>query len=239
MNKNNTKRKNEKENKQNQTQYKFIFDMDGTLYQFDGGKSKSFGESTFYANLRVFAIEFIAGELSLTTTAAERLYEELKKAYSGETSLALEYEFDISRYDYFQNTWSRFSPKDYISKNPALPSMFKDLDGRVSVLTAAPRAWAEPVLKYLEVYDFVQNFLYTGEPDIRKPDPEAFLQIARAFGRPANEFISIGDQEYSDIVPAKRAGMKTVIVGSQSENADYQIGTIDDLPILLQQEGLI
>ena len=46
----------------------------------------------------------------------------------------------------------------------------------------------------------------------------------------------VGDREKSDILPAKKLGIKTAIVNSMSQSADYQLKTIYDLEEILLRD---
>lgn len=89
------------------------------------------------------------------------------------------------------------------------------------MLTAAPEAWAYPVLEYLGVGEIFGDNVVTGEPDLRKPDPAVFRKAAGMLQRECCEVISIGDQNESDILPARSLGMLTIRVGVEIEDADY------------------
>jgi FMN phosphatase YigB (HAD superfamily) len=205
----------------------FIFDMDGTLYKFDKGRSENFKSSAFYAEIKRNAFVFLAERLGVTLDAAEKEYERIRQKYNGELSLGVEKEHGISRYEYFENTWDLI-PGDFICSNYTPAMVFMDLKGRAAVLTSAPRVWAVNALKYLKVYNSVKNALFTGEPDIRKPNPEAFMQIADFFGVPPQRIYSVGDQEKTDIIPAKSLGMKTILIGGKSEIADICLPSMED-----------
>ena len=213
----------------------FIFDMDGTLYQFDKSRNKDFGSSIFYSDLRQNIYQLFVNEFGFTESGAIDEYQRIKEKYGGEVSLGVEKEHQIDRYKFFEKTWN-LNPEYYLEKNTILNDIFNCLEDKVAVLTAAPKIWAEKALTYLGIYEFVKDKLFTGEPDLRKPNLEIFRRVAKSFGTEPENVYSIGDQEYSDIIPAKQIGMKTIIVGSKSKHADYQINTIDELLPML--EGL-
>jgi HAD superfamily hydrolase (TIGR01509 family) len=220
-------------------QYKFIFDLDGTLYRFDKGQGQIFATSQFYADLRSNAYAFFMKRCGLSKDAAIVEYEMIKEKYNGEVSLGVEQEYEIDRYDYFANTWN-LNPEEYIEKDNDLPQMFDQLKGRIALLTAAPRIWAINVLAYLDIVDIFEGRFYTGEPDERKPNPRIFQRIADDFGIFPSKVFSIGDQEYSDIAPAKSIGMGTVLIGSaQNSIADYQAGDVKLAINLLRKEGFV
>lgn len=218
-------------------EFRFIFDMDGTLYTgFDKGKSTDFSCSGFYADLKEKAASFFMTRFSLSREEAQKEYERIKTKYKGEVSLGLEWERGIDRYDYFANTWN-LEPELYIEKDENLPELMEQMRGRIALLTAAPRIWAVNVLSFLKLEQAFGDLVYTGEPNIRKPDPLAFKQIVESFDVPPEFVFSIGDQEESDIIPAKSLGMKTIRIGKNiKSSADY---TADDLKkaIMLLKEG--
>jgi len=212
----------------------FIFDLDGTLYSFDKGESKSFGSSKFYADIKQKTFTFFSERLGFPRDLAELEFNRIKEKYNKEVSLGVEREYGINRYEYFANTWN-LNPKNYFDRNPNIRKLFEGLSGKIAILTGAPKVWAAEALQYLDVYDIIQNSLFTGEPDVRKPDPEAFAQIARLNSISPLECVSIGDQESTDIIPAKKLGMKTIIVGKPSEYADFQISKIRELYKILEK----
>lgn len=220
-------------------QYRFIFDMDGTLYHFDKGNGQTFTKSCFYTDLRSNVYSFFMERRGLSRSEALSEFERIKVKYDGEVSLGVEKEYGIDRYDYFGNTWN-LNPNDYIEKDSDLPIILNQLKGKIVLLTAAPLIWAKNVLAYLDIERMFENNLYTGEPNMRKPNPAIFLKIANDLNVPPKYIFSIGDQEHSDIIPAKSIGMKTVLIGvSQNTIADYQANNVKSAINLLRKEGFI
>jgi len=220
-------------------QYRFILDMDGTLYRFDRGQGDMFTASRFYADLRENIYAFFVDRLGIQKSEAIAQYERIKKKYRGEVSLGVEQEFGINRYDYFGNTWN-MDPGGYIEKDADLPVVLDSLKGRLALLTAAPRVWAVNVLAFLEIEDAFEGNIFTGEPDIRKPSPLVFQAVADRLGTTPPYIFSIGDQEQSDIIPAKAIGMRGVLIGSLPESiADYQASNVKLAIETLQKEGFV
>lgn len=197
-----------------------ILDLDGTLYQFRGVDG-TFGGSDFYDGLKNNMYSYLAEVIGLTEEAAKAEYERIKDMFNGEVSLGVEQELGIDRYDWFGNTWN-LNPADYLDPPRAeLAESLASLEGRAVVLTAAPAAWAYPALEYLGISDLFNRNVLTGEPDIRKPNPAVFKQAANVLQRQCCEVVSVGDQNSSDILPAKQLGMLTVKIGLEAEDADY------------------
>lgn len=212
-----------------------VFDLDGTLYKFKESQDGSMLSSKFYSDVKKNILKFISQRLELSKENAELEYERVKKAYNEHASIGFEKEHGIDRLEYFEKCWN-LDPKDYITASAELGRVFESLDGRkAAVLTGAPRVWAEKALKHLQVYKFVKGAVFTGEPDVRKPSLEAFRQVLDFFKTRPEQACSIGDQEGTDIEPAKRLGMKTVIVGKESQHADFRIEDIGGLEVLLSE----
>ena len=210
-----------------------IFDLDGTLYSFDKGQSTNFSSSQFYADIKKNAYAFFSKKLEINLEQAEFEFKRIKSKYNGEISLAVEPEYNINRFEYFENTWN-LDPSKYLTKNMNLRSLIQQLDSKLVILTSAPRIWAESALKYLDVYDLFENNIFSGEPDIRKPNPLVFQKILETYKIDPLNACSIGDQEKTDIIPAKSLGIKTIIVGSKSSYADFSIDKIEDILNILK-----
>lgn len=206
---------------------KFIFDLDGTLYNFDDLLGKKFYQSRFYDKIKENIYSFLGQRLNYTAEQTKKTLEFADKSFNSEYSLYFEKKFNIPRYDYFEYCFN-LDPNEFIKKNPELPKLFEQIQGDALILTAAPKAWASKALDFLELTPYVGNLLITGEPDIRKPNPDAFKNALTMLNAKPNETLSIGDQEHSDIIPAKQLGIKTAIIG-QSKFADYELKNTDEM----------
>ncbi len=205
---------------------RFIFDLDGTLYPYKGGSD--FATSDFYRAIKKNIFSFLEHNLSIPATDVEATYQRIKQQYGGHVSLGIEQEFSIPRARFFEATW-RLEPERYIDFNPDAHVVLSALSGHAAVLTEAPRVWAQSALEFLGVYEYVQNCLFTGEPDIRKPSAEVFLQVRETLGVSSSEIYSVGDQEESDILRAKEAGLRTIRIGGDKTAADFHIRRLRDL----------
>ena len=216
-----------------------IFDMDGTLYSFDEGNESQFTSSRFGKEIQANCIRFFEERFSLTSDDAESMYQDLSRRYNGEVSLAVEKEFSIDRSEYFAFTWNLVAEK-FIATNELLLPTLQKLTILSGVLTAAPRVWAERALAFLQIRQLFGDALFTGDPDIRKPDREAFLQLAQFWNLEPSQILSIGDQEQTDILPAKSLGMQTLRIATQAETkADFMASDIITAIALLKEKGII
>jgi len=214
-----------------------IFDMDGTLYQFPNGTT--FSSSPLGEAVKENVTSFIAEEFKLQEDEARQKYTELQMQYDGEMSLGLEREFGIDRMRFFEETWG-IDPENIIVPEVNLKEELEQLNAHCVLLTSAPRVWATRALGYIGVIDMFDDLIFTGEPNIRKPNPEVFRAIAKILGLNANQIVSIGDQEYSDIIPAKEVGMRTVRIGEGVQSdADFIAPNVRVALAILRQGGLV
>lgn len=78
--------------------------------------------------------------------------------------------------------------------------------------------------------------IFTGEPDLRKPNPAIIRQVADLLGASYGKTWSVGDQEHSDIIPAKKIGLKTMRIGSPPTAADLCVPDIHAAVARLEQD---
>ncbi len=217
-----------------------IFDMDGTLYQFKNDKGTAFTETQFMQRLHENAIAFFKSHFNLDRDDAIERYRDIRRRFDGEVSLGLEREHSIPRVDYFAATWGDMKPAEFVADDLRLLSSLRQIGVRRAVLSAAPMIWMDKVLEHLAVRELFGPAVFSGDPDIRKPDPEAFMQVARFWGIQPNEIVSVGDIEKNDILPARQLGMVTVRIGNDPDTqADFTAPDIHGAIELLKKEYII
>lgn len=216
----------------------FIFDLDGTLYDLDGVPGTKFGDSRLCSDVIVSTKVVIADLLDADEESAEEVFDYIMCTYSGELSIGLEAEYGLDRYDYFARTWNK-EPSKYIEPSGDIAGMLAPFAGRSALLSAAPRVWVDGVLNFLGLKDVFGSRVYTAEPDLRKPNPEIFKLIARELGTEPGRCVSIGDQNHSDIVPAKETGMLTALIGPEQLDADMFGPDLANIITQLKQKELL
>ena len=170
---------------------------------------------------------------------AELKYQDFCIRYNHSVSLAVEKEHGIPRSEYFAATWN-LPVESFVVPNPLLVETLKRLNVQSGVLTAAPRIWAERVLEALQVREIFGQALFTGDPDTRKPDPKAFEQFVDLWKLDPEEILSIGDQEFSDILPAQAIGMKTLRIAKNAQTqAEWTAPDVISALKLLQKKGIL
>lgn len=212
-----------------------LFDLDGTLYRLPGG---SYSRSPLRHRVRHRAILFLASRLQRTYRDASRLLREIEKEFGEHISIGFEKVYDFNRYEYFNWVWD-VSLRGIIKKDPTLRPMLKNLQKHYATVLAtdAPQVWIEKVLRQLNIADLFSHAVNSGEGDQRKGSPRKFAAVARHYGYTPNQCIVVGDQEKSDILPAKKLGMLTVRIRHSkkiSSAADAIIPSIHSLPKILK-----
>lgn len=216
-----------------------IFDMDGTLYPLDRGRNSVFANSLFRKRIHNNAIRFFRSQFNLSESDAVAAYTDIITRFKGEVSLGVERELGVPRDKYFASTWD-MDPEDFVEPQEGLVESLSALTINTGILSAAPRVWVNKVLDFLNVRQLFEPGIFTGDPDIRKPSPLAFQQIAEFWNLPPNAIISVGDQDETDILPAKSLGMLTVRIGRDVETkADFLAPDAISAIALLKKEGII
>ena len=213
-----------------------VFDMDGTLYQFpDGG---TFLEIPFGQAIQQNTRAFIGREFKLDEVEAVKRHEELFAKFDGELSLGLERENGVDRMRFFDETWN-LDPAEFIIPEPGVREALEQVDAQRILLSAAPRVWVNRVLGYMGIADVFGERIFTGEPDVRKPSPLIFQQILDTYGVQARYAISIGDQEHTDIAPARSIGMRALRIGSGETEAEFSAPSVREAINILKQGGVL
>jgi len=206
-----------------------IFDMDGTLYEFKGD---SFRNSGLYDIIIENTLLYISNKLKKTKIEAQEILNFILKKYKDSISIGLEKEYNINRYDYFNFVWD-IDAKKYVKFDSIINSLLLKLQKNFDLvlLSDAPMIWISRILDYLEIREIFKNNIFSGEGDARKEFDNAFEKICETMNIEASVCIVVGDQEETDIAPAKKLGMNTVFVHSDKRSflADYNIKSIADI----------
>ncbi len=119
----------------------------------------------------------------------------------------------------------------YIKKDPNLPILFSKLSGfRNFILRNGTRESTMRLLNNLGVNPKIFEGIITTEDSLLpKPDPAPFELLLKTTGLPPEQHVYIGDRDRVDMEPAKKLGMKTILVWGKSEIADLSLPTVYDV----------
>lgn len=100
----------------------------------------------------------------------------------------------------------------------------------ISIFTNTSRARLQKTMKHLGYSQDHFIHLVSGEdvPEM-KPSVLAYKTIINMSGLPPENNLYVGDRISADIIPAKAAGMHTILVGGESDEADYCMASIVDI----------
>jgi HAD superfamily hydrolase (TIGR01549 family) len=210
-----------------------IFDLDGTLYKLKGGSFQSSGlHNTVIKN----SYSYISKQLNKSNTESQEILDFIFEKYGNSISIGLEKEFKINRFDYFNSVWD-IEAKNYVEFDPKLEGFLIGLKNNFNLvlLSDAPRIWINKVLQHLNIEKIFENSIYSGEGDVRKELNNAFEELIKKLDIKESECIVIGDQEDTDILPAKQLGIKTIYISkNKSHIADHTIDNIFKLKDILK-----
>lgn len=190
----------------------YIIDMDGTLYQLDGERGGYTG-SKLEKNVFENAINFIKIREDCSTDEASAIYASGVAEPVGLSNYLSE-RYGISRSDYFDSVWD-IDPTAIVQQYEIPVQTIRELKQtniKLILVTSAPRVWMKRVLETLGIQDAFE-LIFTGEQFGTKN--EIFKRLAGWYV-PSN-VVSIGDQEKTDITPAKAYGFRTLLVTSPAE----------------------
>lgn len=106
---------------------------------------------------------------------------------------------------------------------------------KTSIVTTIAKWKFEPILKKNNVH--IDYICTAKESQAVKPNPKSFTAILNKFGIPAQQALIVGDDVKTDIEPAKKLGLKTVLLCRserlECETADHIISSLKELPDLL------
>lgn len=193
-----------------------IFDLDGTLYQIDG-KSSGYIGSTLETSVIDNAQRFVVDRgFASKKTAAEFISKILVSGVGISNYLVKKY--GVDRKEYFSFVW-QINPEKIVQNFAVAREAVNFLaqnNYKLILLTGAPKVWQESVLKFINLQNYFKE-IYTAEDFIIKE--EIFEELANRFD--SNLTWSIGDQVETDLIPAQKFGIKTLLINNPNDLLDF------------------
>ena len=187
-----------------------IFDMDGVLENFQG-PTETYSGSNLEQSVNSNASKLVADRLGLPQAIADQL---ITDGLASKTPLSLwvSNKLGISRSQYYSQVWGKIDPEAVVSSNTQalqfieatsqLPSKIK-----LVLLSSAPRVWVDKVLAFLKAEETFES-IYSQEDFENKAD--AFSMFSQRYN--PKKVCSIGDQELTDLQPARAVGLNAISV---------------------------
>jgi putative hydrolase of the HAD superfamily len=133
-----------------------------------------------------------------------------------------------------------FTPDDLYQDSKASMAALKSTGVKIGIVANQPASVVES-LKADQIYDLIDFLGVSAIVGIEKPNPAIFELAISKLATPAIQIIHIGNRIDTDVLPAKKLGMKTVWVRRGEANPDPSPAdlvqadiTVDDLTNLTQ-----
>ena len=211
-----------------------IWDFDGTLYKPNAELFAAVREAEYQAIMdhtgwsREKAIEEFHTLHKVTIQSATAVIAKLCHISIPQAAVASE---------------KRFDRRDYVHHDPKLIDMFIQLKKfRHYILANGVKRYHIETLAALGVPPDTFEEIVTSETvGVTKPDDKGFRYIMKKTGLPPSAHLMIGDRELVDLAPAKKLGMHTCLVWSETKSAfaDVVLPTVYDVATVLSSTGTI
>lgn len=200
------------------------WDMDTTLYKPDPVLGRAFLDG---------CVEEVARVKNLSFNEAKIMFAKARETSNSSTQAFI----NLGVGDFY-TVWEiqkRIGKVNYLHKDLQLPKLFAKLSKfRHFIISNSVK---EEIKTVLSAIGLSQNYFEKcisiediGEP---KPSPKPFKYLLNLTGLTPSQHVYIGDREKVDILPAKKLGMKTILVWGTSEIADISLPTVYDVPNVL------
>jgi HAD superfamily hydrolase (TIGR01549 family) len=112
-----------------------------------------------------------------------------------------------------------FTPDDLYQDSKASITALKSAGVKIGIVANQPASVVES-LKADQIYDLIDFLGVSAIVGIEKPNPAIFELAISKLATPADQIIHIGNRIDTDVLPAKKLGMKTVWVRRGEANPD-------------------
>ncbi len=201
-----------------------LWDVDGTLYK---------SNPDLFSEIRKEIYTRISKELAVPIDEAKKSFLEWHDILGGATAtvtkLGLDRNLVLEAVDAVDKT--RYIKQDERLKHMLEVSLCKY---KHLIVTNTSRQGTLRTLDALGLRpESFQALITADDVNQSKPNPEPFIKALSVTGAPAEAHLSVGDRETVDIEPAKRLGMRTVLVWGESKLADCSVQTVYEITRLL------
>ncbi len=193
-----------------------FFDTSDTLYE-----SNDFAKAQSNR-----AYELLAKKLSISDTEAKSLFKEkqteLKHSLEHVAKAHVLAEFGITR-DEFQSYLAEMDPGEFLGPDPELDKLLSRLAQRfeLGIVSNVSQVLVLKTLKVMTVSSTHFTHFVTSDNTINaKPHPESFLKALELSKVAAKEVLYVGPSYTKDILPAKRAGMRTLWLTEEEDKKE-------------------
>jgi len=201
-----------------------LWDVDGTLYKSKPDLLDAIQHGIYTR---------VAASLSIPYEEARSRFLAVYARLGGATATAVELGLDRRL---IQEAVDSVDKTRYLRPDPKLRDMFEATLRTFThiIVTNTSRKGTVRTLEVLGLSPRIFQGIVTADDVLQsKPDVGPYTKALEITGSPVHQHVSIGDREKVDILPAKRLGMKTILVWGVSEAADASVPTVYDVPTVL------
>ena len=159
------------------------------------------------------------------------MLKKINNLYGSDISIGIEELYKIPRNVYFETVWN-IDAKGIVDRDENIKVLIIELKKTFNVflVSDAPKIWVSNALKEMKLYSIMKDSVICGDGKYMKSLNTQFDYILDTYRLEPSRCISIGDQEESDIIPAKKLGMKTILIsGTKSEYADFTVSSMREI----------
>jgi len=208
-----------------------VFDIDGTLYRSDD----------YERELHKEIVELLAEKLGCSTEEVKAKLRALRKETPSISWCLIK--LGINLKEFYEELARRANPSKYIREAKdvkALLGKLKEAGFKLAAHTNSGRALALKVLGALGINPSMFDIMVTSDDAEPKPSPDGYLKILGLAGITAEEAVYVGDRYDVDLKPAKKLGIRTVIVGKgiTPKDVDFKVENILEIEdLFLKTQG--
>ena len=202
------------------------WDLDDTLYAPVQGYSN--------AKLKVLVKEY-ARLAKISLSEAKKRYKKDYEKFGSMSNLFIA-RFGLSRI-YGQKIINNVDRKKYIKHSPKVVDFFKEFKKKFpkikhSVLSNSEKKQVLLTLDLIgldrKLFTFIKSTIEMGAP---KPYVECYKSLIKISKAPAKQIVYVGDREKADVIPAKKAGLKVILINKNAKKskADFVVKEISKI----------
>jgi len=202
-----------------------FFDTSDTLYhnpEFEGAQKKQ-------------PIKQLSEAKNISVDEAKELFsktkEKLKHTTGHVTKVAVMMELGISRIE-MQEYLSLVDAKEFLSSDEKLNQTISNLrkNYELGIITNILKKFVLNILDVLEINEeLFSYFVSVDNTSMSKPNDEPFQKAIKLSNVAADECVYVGDSLTKDIIPAKKNGMKTILISKDITNDSHIDVRIDSI----------
>lgn len=185
----------------------YIFDQDGTLYP---------ERSRLTDQLREKTKQWLMKGLNIDCDEVEKLYKSLPETrpnpFDGFLSLGLTVR------DYHKEVFDKVNPIEHIERNEELIAVLKRIKEPKFIVTFASKNYSYKLHRVLGIEDLIENVLFVSDFYPESSKLFVYEHISRIKVLHPNKICVVGNNFYTDILPALEYGFQTILIGKRDPN---------------------